>query len=156
MRRASASPWTNNSSSSRIIICSPYVFICHFSMSATECVCVCVFCWVTWGSFTSHSNSAGKGRHGSEEGHRWDGRPWDQIWRLCLLRHACGHRTVAVLPGAWCQIISTRTSEETGEYSPTYSSTNKLKFKLKVYLSEFTYVKIYVQTKFSDLSRNSL
>lgn len=66
----------------------------------------------------SNINSTGKKRPGCKEGHRRHGSARDQIRRHGLLHHACGNRTLAVVPGARCQIITSRTSEEEGELPP--------------------------------------
>lgn len=63
----------------------------------------------------SNVNTTGKKRPGSKEGHRWHGSARDQIWRHRLLHHARGNRTLAVVSGARCQIITFRASEKKGE-----------------------------------------
>lgn len=60
-------------------------------------------------------NATGKKRPGCKEGHRRHGSARDQIWRHGLLHHARSNRTLAVVPGARCQIITFRTAEEEGE-----------------------------------------
>lgn len=68
-------------------------------------------------------NATGKKRPGCKEGHRRHGSARDQIRRHGLLHHACGNRTLAVVPGARCQIITLRTSQEKGEFPLLCSGT---------------------------------
>lgn len=60
-------------------------------------------------------NVTGKKRPGCKEGHRRNGSAGDQVRRHGLLHHARGNGTLAVVPGARCQIVTLRTSEEKGE-----------------------------------------
>lgn len=68
-------------------------------------------------------NATGKKRPGCKKGHRRHGSARDQIRRHGLLHHACGNRTLAVVPGARCQIITLRTSQEKGEFPLLCSGT---------------------------------
>lgn len=77
----------------------------------------------------SNINTTGKKRPGCKEGYRRHGSARDQIRRHGLLHHACGNRTLAVLPGARCQIITFRTSEEEGELPLLYCGSARLSNK---------------------------
>lgn len=72
------------------------------------CTCPCVTC-------VCLVMCTGKRRGGPKERHRWHGGGGDQVRRLYVLRHARSDGTVAVLPGAWCQIMSPGTPEEKGK-----------------------------------------
>lgn len=81
----------------------------HFSLLS----CFIFSCNVT--VHLTNVNATGKKRPGCKEGHRWNGGARDQVWRHGLLHHARGYRTLAVLPGARCQIITLGAAEEKGE-----------------------------------------
>lgn len=91
--------------------------ISSFVIFPCPCAYVCVsFLWV----FTNvgvpvNVTATGKGWVGPKERYWRHGSAWDQVRGFCLLRHACGNRTVAVLSVTWCQIVSPWTPEKKGK-----------------------------------------
>lgn len=77
-------------------------FTCVFVKS----VCAAFLC------VSSEIWATGKGWLRSKKGRRRYGSAGDQIWRLGVLHHACGNRTLAVLPDTRCQIIPPGTPKE--------------------------------------------
>lgn len=68
-------------------------------------------------------DATGKGRPGPEAGHWRHGGSGSQVRGLCLLHHARGDGTLAVLHGAWCQVFPPRTPEKKGRWESSALST---------------------------------
>lgn len=81
---------------------------------------ICWWWWVQneWNDCLSCPASAsGKVWPCCEEGGGWNGGPWHQVWRLCVLHPTCGHLPVAHLPDCWCQVCTHGRSAEKGKHT---------------------------------------